>query len=208
MSHTHFLKKMMRALFHVKESSKGVCVLALVGLLLPTMIWGSVALQDDKTRKNQTTKQQDNKTTKQQDNKTTRQQDDKTTKKQVKQPVSQADEEIPDSLLHPRWKIQRTTPITYDDFKSGTADLDAPENVEQKAEYNDTLDSYMIGSKMGNTWLAAPVIMSIPEYLKWSEKVNRNNFFRSKNAEVFETKGNEKFDFSYMHFDMGPAEKI
>ena len=208
MSHTHFLKKMMRALFQVKESSKGVCVLALVGLLLPTMIWGSVALQDDKTRKNQTTKQQDNKAARQQDNKTTRQQDDKTTKKQAKQPVSQADEEIPDSLLHPRWKIQRTTPITYDDFKSGTADLDAPENVEQKAEYNDTLDSYMIGSKMGNTWLAAPVIMSIPEYLKWSEKVNRNNFFRSKNAEVFETKGKEKFDFSDMHFDLGPAEKI
>ena len=65
MSYPHFLKKIMRALFPVKESSKGVCILALVGLLLPTMIWGSVALQDDKTKKNQTTKQQDNKTTSQ-----------------------------------------------------------------------------------------------------------------------------------------------
>ena len=201
MFHPHFPKKILRALFPVKESSKGVCILALVGLLLPTMIWGSVALQDDKTKKNQTIKQQDKEKS---NNKTTRQQNNKTTK----QPVSQADEEIPDSLLHPRWKIQRTTPITYDDFKSGTADLDAPENVEQKAEYNDTLNSYMIGSKMGNTWLAAPVIMSIPEYLKWTEKVNRNNFFRSKNTEVFVTKGKEKFDFSDMHFDLGPAEKI
>ena len=73
MSYPHFLKKIMRALFPVKESSKGVCILALVGLLLPTMIWGSVALQDDKTKKNQTTKQQDkeksnNKTTRQQNN--------------------------------------------------------------------------------------------------------------------------------------------
>ena len=57
MSYPHFLKKIMRALFPVKESSKGVCILALVGLLLPTMIWGSVALQDDKTKKNQTTSQ-------------------------------------------------------------------------------------------------------------------------------------------------------
>ena len=65
MSYPHFPKKIMRALFPVKESSKGVCILALVGLLLPTMIWGSVALQDDKTKKNQTTKQQDNKTTSQ-----------------------------------------------------------------------------------------------------------------------------------------------
>ena len=78
MSYPHFLKKIMRALFLVKESSKGVCILALVGLLLPTMIWGSVALQDDKTKKNQTIKQQDkeksnNKTTRQQNNKTTSQ---------------------------------------------------------------------------------------------------------------------------------------
>ena len=89
MSYPHFLKKIMRALFPVKESSKGVCILALVGLLLPTMIWGSVALQDDKTKKNQTIKQQDkeksnNKTTrqrniKQQNNKTTKQQDNQTT---------------------------------------------------------------------------------------------------------------------------------
>ena len=74
MFHPHFLKKIMRALFPVKESSKGVCILALVGLLLPTMIWGSVALQDDKTKKNQTIKQQDkeksnDKTTRQQNNK-------------------------------------------------------------------------------------------------------------------------------------------
>ena len=78
MFYPHFPKKIMRALFPVKESSKGVCILALVGLLLPTMIWGSVALQDDKTKKNQTIKQQDkeksnNKTTRQQNNKTTSQ---------------------------------------------------------------------------------------------------------------------------------------
>ena len=84
MSYPHFLKKIMRALFPVKENSKGVCILALVGLLLPTMIWGSVALQDDKTKKNQTTKRQDkeksnNKTTRQQNNKTTKQQDNQTT---------------------------------------------------------------------------------------------------------------------------------
>ncbi|MDD7507117.1 MAG: hypothetical protein PUK36_00160, partial [Prevotella sp.] len=91
MSYPHFPKKIMRALFPVKESSKGVCILALVGLLLPTMIWGSVALQDDKTKKNQTTKQQDKEKS---NNQTTRQPNNKTTK----QPVSQADEEIPDSL--------------------------------------------------------------------------------------------------------------
>ena len=33
---------------------------------------------------------------------------------------------IPDSLLHPRWKIQRTQPITYDDINQGPADLKRP----------------------------------------------------------------------------------
>ena len=36
------------------------------------------------------------------------------------------EEEIPDSLLHPRWKIQRTTPITFDDLQQGTTDLQRP----------------------------------------------------------------------------------
>ena len=34
------------------------------------------------------------------------------------------EEEIPDSLLHPRWNIQRTTPITNDDLDRGSADLE------------------------------------------------------------------------------------
>ncbi|MDO4931804.1 MAG: cell surface protein SprA [Prevotellaceae bacterium] len=115
---------------------------------------------------------------------------------------------IPDSLLHPRWKIQKTTPVTYDDLKQGTADLKRPDNIKQEVEYNDTLDRYVIGTRMGQTWLAAPVMMSLPEYQKWSEKNIFYNYFRSKNSEIFEKKGKEKFDFTDMHFDLGPAEKI
>ena len=32
------------------------------------------------------------------------------------------EEEIPDSLLHPRWKIQRTTALTIDDYRLPAAD--------------------------------------------------------------------------------------
>ncbi len=129
-------------------------------------------------------------------------------KPKVKKQVELEEEEIPDSLLHPRWKIQRTTPVTYDDLSKGSADLTTPENVAQTPEYDDTLDSYVIGSKMAGTWLTTPVVMSVPEYLKWTERQSRKDFFRSKNAEVFEQKGKEKFDFMDMHFDLGPAEKI
>lgn len=55
------------------------------------------------------------------------------------------EEEIPDSLLHPRWKIQRTTPITFDDLQQGTTDLQRPENMQQTVEYNDSIDRYVVG---------------------------------------------------------------
>ena len=118
------------------------------------------------------------------------------------------DDSIPDSLLHPRWQIQRTTPITYDDLKQGTADLPRPENMKQGVEYNDTLNRYVIGTRMGKTWLSAPIMMDHTEYLKWSEKDLFNSYFRNKNSEIFQQKGKEKFDFTDMHFDLGPAEKI
>ena len=126
----------------------------------------------------------------------------------TEQPILDNDEEIPDSLLHPRWKIQRTTPITYDDLGQNPSDLQRPENMKQEVEYNDTLDRYVIGSKIGQQWIAAPIMMTPSEYLNWSTQQQMRKFFRSKNDEIYKTKGKEKFDFTDMHFDLGPAEKI
>ena len=80
--------------------------------------------------------------------------------------------------------------------------------MKQEVEYNDTLDRYVIGTRMGKTWLSAPIMMDQMEYMKWSEKNLFSDYFRSKNSEIFEKKGKEKFDFTDMHFDLGPAEKI
>ena len=55
------------------------------------------------------------------------------------------DDSIPDSLLHPRWKVQRSVPVTIDDVDKRTADLSFPENIKQDVVYNDTLDRYFIG---------------------------------------------------------------
>ena len=115
---------------------------------------------------------------------------------------------IPDSLLHPRWKIQRTTPITQDDLKRGPHDLSLPDNVKQEVEYNDTLNQYVIGSKLGDSYLNTPIIMTPDEYRKWSERRSFYSYYRSKNEEAVKTQGKEKFSFTDMHFDLGPAEKI
>ncbi len=118
------------------------------------------------------------------------------------------EDSIPDSLLHPRWKIQRTTPITYDDLETSPIDLKTPDGVKYEVTYNDTINRYIIGTRIGQTWLAAPIMMTPEEYMKWSEKHGRDAYFRSKNDEIYKAKGKEKFDFTDMHFDLGPAEKI
>ena len=139
-------------------------------------------------------------------------QDDKTNNKpkiEVKsQAVSADDEEIPDSLLHPRWQIQRTTPITYDDLDQNPADLKRPDNLKQDVVYNDTIDRYIIGSKISDTYLNAPIMMTPEEYRKWVERRSLQQYFKDKNSEIYQAKGKEKFDFTDMHFDLGPAEKI
>lgn len=124
------------------------------------------------------------------------------------QPVIENEDTIPDSLLHPRWKIQRTLPITLSDLDQGSADLRRPDNLPQTVEYNDSLGRYIIGTKIGDTYLAAPVMMTPEEYRKWSARKAIERYFRSKNDEIYKAKGKEKFSFSDMHFDLGPAEKI
>ena len=122
--------------------------------------------------------------------------------------VTVEDETIPDSLLHPRWRIQKTAPVLTEDADTSALDLRMPENIKLEAVYDDSLNLYFIGSKIGNSYLNAPVMMTPEEYLKWSERRARQAFFRQKDAENTAAKGKEKFDFSDMHFDLGPAEKI
>ena len=118
------------------------------------------------------------------------------------------DEEIPDSLLHPRWGVQRTTPVSVSDLSKGSADLSMPENINTEAQYNDSIDRYVFGYKIGGTYVEAPIMMTLDEYLTHIGKKQRAEYFKTKNAETFENKEKDKFDFSDMHFDLGPAEKI
>ena len=118
------------------------------------------------------------------------------------------DDTIPDSLLHPRWKIQRITPVTEQDLDKQAADLTLPDNIKQEVEYDDSLDRYFIGSKMGDGYLSTPIMMTPQEYRKWSEKREFDSFFRQKNDTLIKEGGKDKFSFADMHFDLGPAEKI
>ena len=118
------------------------------------------------------------------------------------------DESIPDSLLRARGQIQKTAPVFVEDLDSSALDLKRPENIRQTVEYDDSANVYYVGSKIGDSYLNAPVLMTPEEYRLWVEKRALRDFFRQKNVENVENKGEDKFSFSDMHFDLGPAEKI
>ena len=107
-----------------------------------------------------------------------------------------------------RWRVQKTAPVFVADLDSSAIDLKRPDNIRQTVEYDDSANVYYIGSKIGDSYLNAPILMTPEEYRRWSEKRAMYNFFRKKNTENVKNKGKDKFSFADMHFDLGPAEKI
>ncbi len=127
----------------------------------------------------------------------------------LEQPILDIDDDdIPDSLLHPRWRVQPTLPTTSDDLSRNATDLHTPDNVSPVVEYNDTTGYYSFATRMNGTLLQAPISMTFEEYAAWSEQQLLSRLFYEKNAATIEAKGKEKFDFADMHFELGPAEKI
>ena len=111
--------------------------------------------------------------------------------------------------VKPRFEVAKTTPDTEDDLEKKAADLKTPENLKTETTYDDKTHTYVVGTKIGDTYLNVPLLMTPEEYQQWSMKQSLNAFFRAKNEEEFEKEGKkEKFDFSDMHFDLGPAEKV
>src|SRR5574344_1504189 len=128
-------------------------------------------------------------------------------KAQPKSLMTESDS-IPDSLLHPRWKIQRTAPLDVGDLKHHSADLKYPDNLKQEVKYNDSINAYVIGSKIGSNYLNAPIMMTPEEYQQWSLHNSFQEYFRQKNDDEVKAKGQDKFAFTDMKFDLEPAEKI
>ena len=79
------------------------------------------------------------------------------------------------------------------DLDSSALDLKRPENIRQTVEYDDSSNVYYVGSKIGDSYLNAPVLMTPEEYQQWVEKRTLHNFFRQKNTENIENKGEDKF---------------
>ncbi len=106
-------------------------------------------------------------------------------------------------------KVRKTDYLHVEHPEEYSMDLDDPENLKQdEGEYVEKMNMYRVGTKLGDGFLSAPTLMTPEEYLKWTERKSMDAYFRMRNDSLKQTKGKSKFDFSNMHFDLGPAEKI
>ena len=89
-------------------------------------------------------------------------QDDKTAPERVVKEQSVVVEEggIPDSLLRARWKIQKTTPRDQGDLSRSPRDLSRPDKSKQEVVYDDSMNVYLVGSKIGDWYLNTPMMMT------------------------------------------------
>ena len=118
-------------------------------------------------------------------------------------------EAVKDSITA-RFPVAETTPNTIDDIQQRPLDLRSPANIVTDTVYNENDGTYLLSTRLGtNTTLGAPILLTPEEYAKWQERSAMNLFFRKKNYEAWEnSQKKSKFDFTDMHFDLGPAEKI
>ncbi|MBR4065479.1 MAG: cell surface protein SprA [Bacteroidaceae bacterium] len=109
-----------------------------------------------------------------------------------------------------RFPIAKTTPDNIDDLQHHALDLKSPQNIVTDTVYNEKDSTYVISTRLGNgTVLGTPLLLKRDEYSLWHQRKQMQSFFRKKSNEEWEnSKKKDKFDFTDMHFDLGPAEKI
>ena len=116
--------------------------------------------------------------------------------------------DIKTDTIQPRYKVKSTTARTINDDQKGSADLKDPENLKTDVFYDEQTGTYRFGTKLGDDFLEAPFYMSTEEYQKWVNERSMRAYYRDRNRKEFQEKGKEKFDFTDMKFDLGPANKI
>lgn len=115
---------------------------------------------------------------------------------------------LPPDTLMPKFRVRTTTAQSEDDDQPLSADLKNPENLKTGVFYDEKTGTYRMGTKLGDYFLEAPFYMTQDEYDRWVTERAMRAYYRDKNAEDFKAKGKDKFDFTDMHFDLGPANKI
>ena len=99
-----------------------------------------------------------------------------------------------------------------EDYESLTApksslDLRDPDNVQTEVVYDPVTGGYIIHTRIGDTDVATPYMLTENEYKAYSERELMHRYWQQKISEV-EHNNEKKFDITDMKFNIGPADKV
>ena len=114
--------------------------------------------------------------------------------------------DIPADTIH--FPVKQTVQQNLKSKTSSSTDLKDPENLTTGIFYDENTGTYQFGTKLGENWISTPLMMTEEDVNSSFIHQSFRDFFRKKNAEDAQSKGKEKFDFTDMKFDLGPASKI
>ena len=86
--------------------------------------------------------------------------------------------------------------------------LPNPENITEEITYDEDDETFRLGYKLGDYYIEVPTVMTPNEYNRMMMQRSLQSFYRDKYNEEKKSQGDNKFDFTDMKFDLGPAEKI
>ena len=89
--------------------------------------------------------------------------------------------EVVTDTLPTRYPVAKTSPNTLDDMKELAADLKTPTNIVTDTLYNENDSTYQVSTRVGNTILGTPILLTPQEYAKWQERATMSSFFKRKN---------------------------
>ena len=93
-------------------------------------------------------------------------------------------------------------------YAQSTRTLPNPENITEEITYNEDDETFSIGYKLGDSYLEVPDVMTPDEYNRMLMHRSMQSYYLNKYEEEVKSQGDDRFDFTNMQFDLGPAEKI
>ncbi len=88
-----------------------------------------------------------------------------------------------------------------------TLDLQDPDNITTTVEYRPETGTYVIRTKLGDTDITTPYMLTQDEYNHYAERRIMHSYWQQKIGEV-EHNNESKFDITDMKFNIGPADKV
>ena len=103
-----------------------------------------------------------------------------------------------------------TVPQSYDDLMRDELayDLSTPSNIVTSAEYDPATGCYVVRTRLGDTEIAPPFIITREQYNNWQLRRSMQRYYRERNLGLVTDGEKEPFNVLDMNFALGPLEKI